>query len=480
VAGAGGTADTLVAVRSTPPVRVLIVGGGASGVLTAARIMDATSARPAHVLLVEPNPRLAAGVAYSTEDPEHLLNVRASGMSADPSDPTELVRWIAERGQDDPDTFVPRRDYREYLVDHLERAVAAAPDGTLEVRDDRVTGIALTDDGGCRVELASGTTELVDHVVLAIGNPPPAVPPPLDQLAGHPAWVPDPWAPGALERCRDAHDIVLVGTGLTMVDVAITLGRECPPPARMVAFSRNGLLPTAHVARQPHRPISVIDLERDSVDVCALADRVRARTVDGEGTEYPDEDWREVIDAIRPYANALWRRYDREQQARFLQLVLRQWDIHRHRMSPPTAARLRTLLDSGRLGLHAGSVERVHVVDDRTVRLGVDLDGEPVELVADAVVNCTGPGRPWAPPANPVISDLFERGLARPDPHGLGLETTAAGCLVDAAGDEVRQIMVIGPPRRGTLFETTAVPELRSQALHIADHVIIGDTATLG
>ena len=89
-----------------PPVRVLIVGGGASGVLTAARIMDATSARPARVIIVEPSGRLAAGVAYSTEDPEHLLNVRASGMSADPSDPDDLVRWIAAQGEHDPSTFV--------------------------------------------------------------------------------------------------------------------------------------------------------------------------------------------------------------------------------------------------------------------------------------------------------------------------------------------------------------------------------------
>ena len=104
--GAAGAADTLDPVSADPPVTVLIVGGGASGVLTAARIMDATGARPARVIVVEPNERLAAGVAYSTEDTEHLLNVRASGMSADPSDPDELVRWIAERGQPDRDTFV--------------------------------------------------------------------------------------------------------------------------------------------------------------------------------------------------------------------------------------------------------------------------------------------------------------------------------------------------------------------------------------
>ena len=178
-----------------PPVRVLIVGGGASGVLTAARIMDATSARPARVVIVEPSGRLAAGVAYSTQDPEHLLNVRASGMSADPSDPDDLVRWISARGDHGPSTFVPRRDYREYLLEHLTEAIARAADGQVDVRTDRVTGVEVTDDGPCRVRLVSGRVEVADHVVLAIGNPAPGVPGSLDALAGHPSWIPDPWAP---------------------------------------------------------------------------------------------------------------------------------------------------------------------------------------------------------------------------------------------------------------------------------------------
>ena len=217
----------------------------------------------------------------------------------------------------------------------------------------------------------SGAVESVDHVVLAIGNPPPAIPAPLDHwrdiLHGCPIRGPRVRS----RACRDATEVVLVGTGLTMVDVAITLGRECAPSTRMTAFSRNGLLPEAHVVDQLHRPLSVIDLERDSVDVCALADRVRARTVDGAGAEYPDEDWREVIDAIRPYANALWRRYDREQQSRFLQLVLRQWDIHRHRMSPPTAARLSALLDERPPGPAPGVPCAASApLDDRAVRWG--------------------------------------------------------------------------------------------------------------
>lgn len=440
--------------------------------LVAARTLDATSARPAHVTIVDPSDRVAAGVAYSTQDPDHLLNVRAAGMSADPSAPDDLVDWITASGDGDRDTFVPRRDYRRYLEEHLHRAAADAPQGALELLRDRVIGIRRG-GGVVAVLLESGQELVAERVVLALGNSAPGVPESLHGLAGDPAWVPDPWASGALQAHPDAARILLVGTGLTMVDVAITLGRGDGP--RMLALSRNGLVPLRHLAHQRHRALDVIDLDRDSVDVLALDSRIRERILDGVGAQYPDEDWREVIDAVRPFANALWRRFDVDQQRIFLTQLLRNWEVHRHRMSPGTAARFDSLRSSGQLGIHSGQVRSSGPRPGGGALLHVDLDGETIELGVDAVINCTGPGRSWQPPGNPVVLDLIQQGLAVPDLHGLGLLNSPQGCLIDVDGRPVPEILVIGPPRRGSLFETTAVPELRSQALHLADHMIIGD-----
>ena len=469
---------------------MVVVGGGASGVLVAARTLDASTARPVHVTVVDPSEVLAAGVAYSTVDPEHLLNVRASGMSADPSSPGDLVEWIAERGEGGRDTFVPRRDYRRYLEQHLLRAEQDAPAGTLEIRRDRVVGVELGDRVS-RVALASGGHLEADRVVLALGNPAPGVPESLRSLDGRPGWIPDPWAPGVLAPHVGAPRVLLVGTGLTMVDIAITLGRDSDVASdgrsdgrsaggviggpRLLALSRNGLVPLRHLEFQPPRPIDIVDLDRDSLDVLALDRRIRARILDHEGRQYPDEDWREVIDAVRPFANALWRRYDSEQQRIFLTQLLRQWDVHRHRMSPVTAERFDALQGSGRLTIHTGQVVAASPDAAGGIVVELDLDGERTEMRVDAVVNCTGPGRSWSPPGNPVVMDLIAQGLAVPDEHGLGLRTTPGGCLVDASGRPVPQVLVIGPPRRGSLFETTAVPELRSQALHLADHMVIAD-----
>ena len=450
------------------PVDVVIVGGGASGVLGAARILDATHAGAARVTIVEPSTRLGAGIAYGTDDPDHLLNVRAGGMTCDPSRPADFADWLGARGLGDPVTFAPRRLYRTYLQEHLATAADRAPDGALEVVHDTVWGVGRG-PAGVDVALGSGRRIRADRVVVAIGNSRPTAPEALEALAGCPAWVPDPWAPGALEGITDG-EVVLIGTGLTTVDIAITLGRQ--GDAAMTALSRTGLLPRRHVVDQPMRPVpDVVDLGRDGRDVAGLAERLRVRAA--------TEDWRDLIDAVRPYANALWRRFDDTQREVFLSDLAREWDVHRHRMSPPTAERFDHLLATGRLSTHAGRVRRAEPVGDR-VDMELELDGEVRSVAATAVINCTGPGRAWVPPANPLVADLFARGLARPDPHGLGLVTSEAGELVDAAGRVVPELLVIGPPRRGTLFETTAVPELRSQALHIADAIVVGGPGGAG
>lgn len=453
--------------------RIAIVGGGASGTLVAARILDASHARPVHVTIVDPAEQLGAGIAYGTDDPDHLLNVRASGMSADPSDPDDLLRWARRECDAGPDTFVARRDFRRYLQEHLQHARDHAADAELEVVRDVAWSLTV-DPGRCELGLGSGASVFAERVVLAIGNPPPGIPPSLDELDGARGWVPDPWAPDALRRIEDAQDILLVGTGLTMVDVAITLGRQDVPGRRMIALSRHGLVPAAHLVHQQVRPLDVIDLSRDGDDVRRLSARLRAQTVEGVGRQYDDEDWREVVDAVRPFANALWQRFDDVQRRIFLTEELRRWDVHRHRMSPATAARLADLRARGHVQLGPGRVLGARTLDDGRVQVDLLMDGLEQRRIVDAVVNCTGPGRHWEPPTNPLVADLIERGSARPDPLGLGLWTTPRGELRDAHGATVPEVLVIGPPRRGSLFETTAVPELRSQALHIADLLTAG------
>lgn len=448
------------------PMEVIVVGGGASGVLVSARLLDASITRPVRVRIIEQSDRPAAGVAYGTDDPGHLLNVRAGGMSADPSHPDDFADWAAARQFGGASSFVARRHYRDYLQDHLRVAANAATAGRVDIVHDTAVGI-VPSAGGVDVLLTSGSRLRGDTVVLALGNPPPGTPPQLRSVIGHPRWIGNPWAPRALDRIPPTAQVVLVGSGLTMIDVAITIGRQ--GGTRMLALSRHGILPNSHLSGRPPQPLDIIDPGRDAGDLLALVRRIRSWSASGlDGT-----DWRDVIDSVRPSVNALWQRSSPTDRTAFLTHLARYWDVHRHRMAPETGARLQALTEHHQLRVHAGRILAAESIGDH-IELTATVDGHEQRLRPDLVVNCTGPGRSWEPPANPVVTDLISRGIAVPDPLRLGLSTTADGHLLDRTGATVDRVLVIGPPRRGSLLETTAIPELRSQALHIADEVVVG------
>src|SRR4051812_27611591 len=73
---------------------VAIIGGGFSGTMVAAQL----ARRGVRSLLIEGHGRIGRGVAYSTREPAHVLNVRAEVMSAWPEDPDDFARVIAAEG----------------------------------------------------------------------------------------------------------------------------------------------------------------------------------------------------------------------------------------------------------------------------------------------------------------------------------------------------------------------------------------------
>ena len=80
----------------------------------------------------------------------------------------------------------------------------------------------------------------------------------------------------------------------------------------------------------------------------------------------------------------------------------------------------------------------------------------------DAIVACTGQGGPLS--ADPLLASLLDAGAVRPDPLGLGLDCDEHGHPLGRDGRVWPELTVIGALRRGQLWESTAVPELRAQA----------------
>ena len=451
---------------------VAIVGGGASGALVAAQLLRRHHRGGLRVVVIERREGLGRGVAYSTDNPQHRLNVPAGQMGAFPRDAGHFVRWARARGHEfGAADFAARGVYGEYLggvLDDAERS--ALPGVELDRRRDDAVSINVVEDSDPRrmvIGLASGATVVAHHLVLALGNLPPATPPGADpELLASNLYERDPWDSGLPARAASDEKVLLVGTGLTMVDVALALG-EGERPGTILAISRNGLLPQRH-RRGLAPPNRWFELPPTELRLAELVARLESEIASAEQN---DADWREVIDALRPYTNRIWRRLSEEDREEFVRHLARRWDVVRHRMAPEIARTLEVMRAEGRLRLARGSLESMRPRDldvEVTMALG---EGESTRFRVDRVINCTGPTLDLARAGEPLLESLLSDGRVRPGPLGLGLDHDSRGVLLDSAGAPSTLLSTIGPLRKGRLWETTAMPEIRGQALELADQI---------
>ena len=439
--------------------RVIIIGGGASGVLLACHLLrDALDLR---VTLIERRRELGRGIAYATHNREHVLNVRAANMSAFADEPDHFWRWLVASGAvadiecSDPFCFVPRELYGRYVASLIEPLRAGDPrSARLQVVHGE--GVALSKSrSGVAVTMADGAIHVGHVAVLATGHEAP------DPAAGSPhvsRWT-DPSEAGL-----DPDGTVLIlGTGLTMVDYVLSL-IDGGHRGRIVAMSRRGLLPRVHRRVEPLR-IDAADIPFGT-DIAYLARWFRRIVAWNAGR---GGDWRSVVDGIRPFAQQIWRDLTPASRRRFLQHLRAYWDVHRHRLAPAVDTRLKAAVAMGRLSIVAGKITGIER-HDRGARVTLRRRGETAVETLDvaATVECTGIVTDPLATTNPLLRSLFDQGLARPDPLRIGIEVTPDCAIVDAAGASSQRLFAVGPLTRAAFWEIVAVPDIRLQCAALA------------
>lgn len=453
---------------------VAIIGAGFSGTMVAANLLrEATG--PLRVILIERADAAGLGVAYREQPDCHLLNVRAEGMSAFPDQPSHFLKWLAEHRGDEalvnPAAFLPRRLYGVYLRSILAEAAATSRrDVRLELVHDEVLGIAAG-ERETRLRLAKGNPITAQRVVLAMGNPGPADPPADDpSFYSSPLYQSHAWSTHGLISVRHDDAVLLIGSGLTTLDwLAALHERGHRGPIHVV--SRRGLLPRAHAVAARHSL---------SFDPFAVAPSVRTltRLIRREIAALIAEggDWRSVMDALRPHGQRLWQCLPRAEQQRFLRHTRTYWDIHRHRAAPRIVETVNKLMQRGQLEVLAARpvcyIDHGDAVEVQMRARGSRGSQPMISRSVQRVVNCTGPDSNYRRLNHPLLQSLREQGLATVDALGLGLETDAEGGLVERDGEASARIFTLGPPRKGALWETTAVPEIRGQAQRLARHLL--------
>lgn len=458
----------------------IIIGSGFSGTLAAVHLLRDPAAK---VTIIERSGRFGPGLAYGTNLSTHALNVPAGNMSALDSDPGHFLRWAQSR---DPSistgTFVPRAMYGTYLQDLLGAAqVAAGP--RLQPIHGEATQIKALPKGFelTIVPYTESATRTIhaDAVLLALGNFPPSHPPLTDLSAcTHPAYVRNPFDVTWLDGLAPDDPVFIIGSGLTMMDVVMSLQTH-EHMGRVIALSRRGLLSRPHrsPSRPPaHRPppaeLRTWDGRTRSL-VRIMRNAVRESATKGT-------DWRDVITSVRPITASLWQRMPPTEQARFLHRIRSFWEIARHRAAPETAAAVADLLASRRLSLRAG---RVLAMKTSNQRIDVTFRPRgsllPQTFSAARVINCMGPECDLRRVDQPLVRSLLATGLAVPDDHGLGFTVNAQGQCVSRSGKAVDGLFVIGALRKGQTWENTAVPELKMQAAELARKIIERSRPTL-
>lgn len=456
---------------------ITIIGGGFSGTLTAVQLLRQTPF-PICVKLINTGFPFGKGVAYSAESNLHLLNVRAGRMSAFPHLPRHFVNWLetqpdvmqfCQPGESLAEGFMPRRIFGQYVAYILENALDKSPAGSrLIVIEDEVINVKPAKPKGYVVSLKNHPEFETEKIVLALGNFLPEQLKGISEevLAGG-SYFGNPWQSEAVENLATDEPVLLVGTGLTMVDVVLSL-LERKFTGKIIAVSPKGFLPMVHRHTNPYPDFRAELKPPYSIDKLYGAVKKHIRKAINQGSSCEA-----LIDSLRPQTQEIWQGLSQPDKKKFLRHLSSLWGVFRHRISAQIADRIQEARDSGQLEVIAGRLQAANLKNGNLeVTIKQKGQSETKTLNVQRIVNCTGPQTDYQKIKSPLIQDLLAQKLILPDELRLGLKALPDGRLIQENGLPSCSFFTIGTTLRGALWESTAVPEISEQAAHLAQTVL--------
>ena len=433
---------------------ICVIGGGFTGIAAAIACLERVGG-PFRLIVVEPSAALGRGVAFGGHHPLHLLNVRTRDLSIRFGQPGDFLNWVfhqLDQGENHAGlhdglahTFLPRQLFGEYVRQRFFEMVERRKEVELRV----VKGVATACFAGqdrFRIHFDRAGPVSADIVVVATAYG-------VEGLVGTGALA--PFGVLASEELAKARSMVLIGSGLTMVDVLLHARRDGFQGTATV-ISPHGQLP------RPHAPKGVVPQEIGlprfkRMSVLTTAVRIACDAAEAHGTP-----WQAILNGLRSPLQDIWQGLAVEEQARFLRHVRPFWDAHRHRLPLEVHGRIRSEFDAGRALLLRGRVSAVDRSSEGfrvTLRKSGSAGAEVMET--DLAFDCTG-HKPDL--GSSLIKSLLSQGLARPDAHALGVAVKPDGQVVGRGHAVTPGLFALGPLCQGSLWEITSVPEIVRQA----------------
>jgi len=453
---------------------ILIIGGGLSGTMLAVQLLLLPGQR--RILIIEPRAELGRGEAYSAVELGHTLNGNAARMSVDPDNPDDLTQWLsahiaaggwpesAEQNVPISELFPPRGLFGVYVQQRLAeaRVVGARHGSTVEHICAEVVDLQSEADS-VQVSLNDGRRLRGAYAVLATGMF-PAARTPQKESSGLNAAALDPWDVAAMRQLDPQSTVLIIGSGLTMVDAVVSL-EQAGHRGPIEVFSRHGLLP--HVRRQPPAWVDFLAEDQSIRTPRQLLRELRrhCREAIAQGI-----DWQAPLDTVRVHIGRLWSQATDLQRRQFVRHVRPWWESHHHRSPPLSAALVERLHSEGRLRIQAASFQGGEPVAGEGVSICIRRRGEAESCVLQgaALINSSGIEYDWRRVARPLPQQLLARGLVRPGPLALGIAAKEDGAVLDAEGQAGSRLFAMGPPLRGMWWESTAVTDVALQAKALA------------
>ena len=459
---------------SAPSLDIAIIGAGFSGLMTAYHLVR-NADRPLTIHLINERATFGKGAAYSTASTKHLLNVPAARMSALDDRPNHFLDWAHQQpayrainkdllGR----TFLPRQVFGAYVASLWDDACAnKRADTQINIVYDTATTIEQLADGRLHVQCKQHAPIASAHVVLATGNEAPS-----DPRIAHPAfyqspqYVKNPWLTDVTTRLPAGQDILIIGNGLTTVELIITL-MDSHFAGTIHTLSPSGfcVLPHRHNHLRYDEYLDELGGSFQLETMLALGKK-HAQLLRDIGISIDP-----LVDSLRSSTQTIWQSWSLAERERFLRDIKSQWSKIRNRLAPQLHDYVQLLRLKGRLVVHkARLIDIVAEPSTATVQYQeTRRDAGPIETLAvGLVINCTGPRTDITQSEDPLLQSLVAKGMIRPDALRLGMDTTEHWTLIDIHGQENPRLHTLGSNLRGLLWETIAIPELKTQAQQLA------------
>lgn len=448
---------------------VCIIGGGFSGCLTAIHLLNKSS--NVKIKLINHNYPLIQGIAYSTNDASHLLNVPAGKMSAFADKPFHFTEWLSSKKEfkhllstDIQFQFLPRFIYGAYLKEMMDQYLKH---DRLTIISSKATGVKKT-EGEFLIQCENASVIESDALVLAMGNYLPAEPRIENSFDfSDPAYFKNPWDNSFLNEIDLNKNILIIGTGLTMIDCVRSLA-EINFKAKIIAVSPRGYIPARHSSAVSLYTDFFQDLKnKHLLDIFKI---IRFHIKRSEQEQIP---WQAVIDVIRPLTKEIWLNLSVRDKKQFISHLRHIWGVARHRLPETVHNKIMELMDSGQLQVIGGRLNKIEKADSSlkvTIKLRRKNSERLVEI--DRIVNCTGPQSDFNEINDALIKDLLQNKIIFPDELKLGIKASPEGKIIDHEGTIIKNAYAIGSLLRGVLWETTAIPELRVNTENVADQIV--------